>query len=67
MVIILIHNPETGQTAMHLENAAPEQALAVLQNAAKTVGQQLAGPKIHLPNGQTKVVQPQQQPTGVTA
>jgi hypothetical protein len=58
VVIVLIQNPETGQLQMHLENGPPEQALGALQTAVQMVGEQLAGPKVFLPNGQTKIIPP---------
>lgn len=58
MVIVLIHNSETGQLQMHLENGAPEQALGALQTAVQMIGEKLSGPKVLLPNGQTHIVPP---------
>lgn len=61
MVIVLIHNPQAPpqqQIAMHIENGAPQQALAVLQAAQGIITQQLTAPKVFLPNGQAKIVTP---------
>jgi hypothetical protein len=56
VVIVLIHNPQNNQVFPHIENGTPEQALAVLQSAVQMVSQQLAGPKLFMPNGQAHVV-----------
>lgn len=56
MVIVLIHNPETGRLTTHFENAEPQHALAVLNAAVEMITQQIAGPKLFLPNGQAKIV-----------
>lgn len=64
MVIVLINNPQAPpaqQNAIHIENGSPQQALATLQNAINMISQQLAGPKVFLPNGQAHVVPLEQQ------
>lgn len=66
MVIVLIYNPKTNQVLPHIENGTPEQALAVLQSAVTMIGQQLAGPKVFLPNGQAKIVTPTPPPASPT-
>ena len=58
MVIVLVHNADTNQLTTHIENGAPEQALAALQAAINMITQQLSGPKVFLPNGQAKVIPP---------
>jgi hypothetical protein len=67
MVIVLIHNPTpeqpNAQPMLHLENAStPEHALQVLQWAEALITQQLAGPKVFLPNGQAHIVPPKIEP-----
>lgn len=66
MVIVLIHNPQAPpqqQIAMHVENGSPQQALAVLQAGQNIITQQLNAPKVFLPNGQFKIVTPNNTPT----
>lgn len=58
MVIVLIHNPQTNQIMPHIENGTPEQAIGVMQAFIQGLTQQLAGPKVFLPNGQAHVVAP---------
>jgi hypothetical protein len=65
MVIVLIqNNPAPGQPMaqplLHLENGQPDQAIAVLQWAQQVITEQIAGPKVFLPNGQTHIVPPPQ-------
>jgi hypothetical protein len=63
MVIVLIHNnPQPGQPPtqpmLHLENGAPDHAIAVLQWAQQEIIARVSGPKVFLPNGQTHIVAP---------
>jgi len=72
MVIVLIHqNSQPGQPAtqpiLHLENGAPDQAIAVLQWAINLITQQVSGPKVFLPNGQAHIVPPTPPQPGVSA
>lgn len=62
MVIVVIHDPQTGQQHIHIENGPPELALRVLRNAVTQVAQQLRAPKMFLPNGQAHVVRSERPP-----
>jgi hypothetical protein len=63
MVIVVIHDPQTGQQHIHIENGPPEVALGVLKNAVTQVAQELRKPKMFLPNGQTHRIKAEQPPT----
>lgn len=55
MIIVLTVNNE-GHLNIQAEGGQEEQVLQALHAAANWITQQMSGPKLHLPNGQAKIV-----------
>jgi len=60
MATVVLHvNPQTGQMQILVDGAEPQVALQMLAKAQDWITQQVAGPKVFLPNGQAHVIAPQ--------